>query len=81
MNRIPGLLKYVSKAAVVVLTALVCHGSVSTMSAQSSAPGSITGEWIIEMKSGTDFVYLSIHRRSERGRQVTHLLRTFEPTV
>ena len=50
-------------AIVIVLASLVCYAFVSTTSAQ----GSITGEWIVEMKPGTDFVYFSIHHRSDRG--------------
>src|SRR5882724_8076865 len=63
MNIRTDLFKYALRAAVVVLTSLLCYASVATISAQ----GSMTGEWILEMKPGTDFVYFSIHRRSEGG--------------
>ena len=63
MNIRNGLSKYMLTAAAAVLTSMICYPSVSSISAQ----GSMTGEWILEMKPGTDFVYFSIHRRSERG--------------
>jgi hypothetical protein len=63
MNIRTGLSKYVLTAAVAVLASLLCYASVSSISAQ----GSISGEWILEVKSGTDFVYFSIHHRSEKG--------------
>ncbi len=63
MNIRTDLPKYTLRAALAVLASLLCFASVSRISAQDS----ITGEWIIEMKPGTDFIYLSIHRRSDRG--------------
>src|SRR6266852_7306436 len=63
MNIRTGLSEYAVRATVVVLASVLCYASVSSISAQ----GSMTGEWILEMKPGTDFVYFSIHRRSERG--------------
>src|SRR6476660_525279 len=63
MNMKSGFLKYSVRAIVVVIASLVCYASVSTISAQSS----ITGQWIVEMKPGTDFVYFSVHRRSGQG--------------
>ena len=61
MNIKNDLFKHGIRAAVVVLVSLLCYASVSTITAQSS----MTGEWIVEIKPGTDFVYFSIHRRSE----------------
>src|SRR6185295_14986391 len=58
-----GSLKYAAIATAIVFAALLCYGSVAAIAAQ----GSITGTWIVELKPGTDFVYFSIHRRSERG--------------
>ena len=55
--------KYVVMASITGLVALASYASVSRTSAQSS----MTGEWIMETKSGSDFVYFSIHRRSDRG--------------
>jgi hypothetical protein len=63
MNIRIGLPKFILAAAMAVVASLLCYAPVSSNSAQ----GPMTGEWILEMKSGTDFVYFSIHRRSERG--------------
>src|ERR1700694_2443334 len=63
MNIKNDLFRNAIRAAVVVLVSLLCYASVSSISAQSS----MTGEWIVETKPSTDFVYFSIHRRSERG--------------
>src|SRR5215475_15568973 len=55
--------RYLLRAALVTTISLFCYSSTAIMSIQ----GPMTGEWILEMRSGTDMVYLSIHRRSERG--------------
>src|SRR5437870_9924333 len=63
MNTKSGPSKYTLRAAVAVLISLFCYASISSISAQTS----ITGEWVLEMKPGTDFVYFSIHHRSDNG--------------
>ena len=75
MNNKTILFKYGIRATLVVLTALLCYASIASTTAQSSAQSSaqrsgqdsITGQWIIEMKPGTDSAYVSINRRSEHG--------------
>ncbi|MFY9573157.1 MAG: hypothetical protein WAV20_17285 [Blastocatellia bacterium] len=67
MNIKVDLLRHGLRASLVVLTSLLCYASISTTTSSTAAQESISGEWMIEMKSGTDFVYLTIRRRSERG--------------
>src|SRR4030095_16750628 len=58
-----GRLRYAITAAFVALAGILCYASASN----SSAQGTMTGEWILEMRPGTDFVYFSIHPRGEQG--------------
>src|SRR5262249_59142573 len=52
----------VSEARFAIIS-ICCSASTGIMSAE--AP--MTGEWILDMRPAPNFVYFSIHRRSERG--------------
>src|SRR5262245_32372824 len=67
MNIRAGFFRHAVRASVLVLTTFLCYAPICNSSAQSS----ITGEWILEFKSGTDLIYFSIHRRSEGGGRMS----------
>src|SRR4030095_6109196 len=75
MNMKNDLFKHCVRAAIVVLTSLVCYATVASTAIHSNAPNpiappeSMSGQWMLEQKPGVARVYLTIHRRTERGGQ------------
>src|SRR5215831_14681612 len=55
--------RYIPRAVFVAIISIFCYASTAIMSTQAT----MSGEWILEMRPGSDLVYFSIHRRSERG--------------